>query len=64
MTYDDLQEMIPKVDKGDMEADVVIVFEFIRYMMTKWGVQLDKRDNEIKASVMGKRETVIHAQTR
>ena len=47
-----------------MEADVLIVFEFIRFMMTKWGAQLDTRDNDVKSSVMGKRETVIHAQTR
>ena len=64
VTYDGLQEMMSKCDKGDMEADVLIVFEFIRFMMTKWGAQLDTRDNDVKSSVMGKRETVIHAQTR
>ena len=64
VTYDGLQEMMSKCDKGDMEADVLIVFEFIRFMMTKWGAHLESRENDVKSSVMGKRETVIHAQTR
>jgi len=64
VTYDELQEMIPKCDKGDMEAGCHIVYEFIRFMMTKWGTALESRDNDVKSSVTGKRETVIHAQTR
>ena len=64
VTYDELQEMIPKCEKGDMEAGCHIVYEFIRFMMTKWGTALESRDNDVKSSVTGKRETVIHAQTR
>jgi len=64
VTYEDLQEMTTKADKGDFEADCLIVLEFIRHMMTKWDEKLGKRDSDVKSSVMGKRETVIHAQTR
>ena len=64
ITYDDLQKMMDKADKGDPEVDVVIVSEFVKYMMTKWAKELEKREQDIKMSVMGKRETGIHAQTR
>lgn len=64
VTIDELQEMLGKADKGDMEADVQIVSEFIKFMMTKWAKNLDERNEEDKRSVMGKRETTIHAQTR
>ena len=41
-----------------------IVSEFIKFMMTKWSNNLNERTDGEKSSVMGKRETTIHAQTR
>ena len=64
ITYEELREMLPKVDQGDMEIDCNLVAEFIKFMMTKWSKELEKRDEDDKRSVMGKRETGIHAQTR
>ena len=49
---------------GDSDADVKIVSEFIKFMMTKWSNNLNERTDGEKSSVMGKRETTIHAQTR
>ena len=63
-TYDEILEMSKKADKGDADKDIQVVTEFIRFMMTKWSQNLESREDETKRSVMGKRETGIHAQTR
>jgi pre-mRNA-splicing factor 18 len=64
IVYDELIDMIPEANKGDMDADVKIVSEFIKFMMTKWHQALSKRSPDEQSSVMGKRETGIHTQTR
>ncbi len=64
IVYDELLELINDAHKGDIEADVKLVSEFIRFMITQWGRSLEKRSPEEKTSVMGKRETGIYAQTR
>ena len=64
VTYDELLEMIQDVHKGDSDADEKIVSEFIRFMMTKWSANLGERPDSEKSSVMGRRETTIHTQTR
>lgn len=70
VTYEQLLDMIKDAankvegEKGELDADVKIVYEFIKFMMTKWAKGLDLREEDVKTSVMGKREAGIHAQTR
>ena len=64
ISYEELKDLMKEANKGEFDADVKIVTEFIKYFMTKWAKTLDARPEDEKYSVMGKRETGIHAQTR
>ena len=64
ISYEELKDLMKDANKGEFDADVKIVIEFIKYFMTKWAKTLESRPEDEKQSVMGKRETGIHAQTR
>ena len=64
ISYEELKDLMKDANKGEFDADVKIVIEFIKYFMTKWAKTLETRPEDEKLSVMGKRETGIHAQTR
>jgi len=63
-TYDDLLEMMNDLHKGNIKHDELVIWEFIKVVMTMWGHELNSRPDHIKLSVKGKMEAATYAQTR
>jgi len=63
-TYDDLLEMMNDLHKGNIKHDELVIWEFIKVVMTMWGQELNSRTDHEKMSVKGKMEAATYAQTR
>jgi len=64
VTFDDLQEWVHDVNKGDVELDHKLVAGFVRVMIRKWGEELNGREDSEKMGVKGRIEAGTYAQTR
>jgi len=63
-TYDDLLEMMNDLHKGNKQHDEMVIWEFIKVVMSMWGQELNSRTDHVKMSVKGKMEAATYAQTR
>ncbi|KAG7212948.1 hypothetical protein KM043_002289 [Ampulex compressa] len=64
VTYEDLQKMSVKLNKGDKEFDMNVITQFIQFLVQMWGNQLNSRSTAEKMSTRGKMASATYAQTR
>lgn len=63
-TYEDIQKMSDRLNKGDRDYDVNVIIQFIQFLVQVWGKQLNSRSSEEKMSTQGKMASATYAQTR
>lgn len=63
-TYEDIQKMSDKLNKGDRDFDINVIIQFIQFLVQVWGNQLNSRTSEEKMSTQGKMASATYAQTR
>ncbi len=63
-TYADLFDKVGKINKGDIELDMRVIADFMLVMLRMWGEELNGREEEEKAGVKGRQETIQYTQTR
>ncbi|XP_076673233.1 pre-mRNA processing factor 18 [Andrena cerasifolii] len=64
VTYEDLQKMSAKLNKGDRDFDLNVITQFIQFLVQMWGNQLNSRSTAEKMSTKGKMASATYAQTR
>ena len=64
VTYEDLQKMSAKLNKGDRDFDLNVITQFIQFLVQMWGNQLNSRSTAEKMSTRGKMASATYAQTR
>ncbi|XP_017761106.1 PREDICTED: pre-mRNA-splicing factor 18 [Eufriesea mexicana] len=64
VTYEDLQKMSVKLNKGDRDFDLNVITQFIQFLVQMWGNQLNSRSTAEKMSTRGKMASATYAQTR
>lgn len=64
VTYEDLQKMSIKLNKGDRDFDLNVITQFIQFLVQMWGNQLNSRSTAEKMSTRGKMASATYAQTR
>lgn len=64
VTYEDLQKMSIKLNKGDREFDMNVITQFIQFLVQMWGNQLNSRNTVEKVGTRGKMASATYAQTR
>ncbi|XP_033332376.1 pre-mRNA processing factor 18 isoform X2 [Megalopta genalis] len=64
VTYEDLQKMSVKLNKGDRDFDLNVITQFIQFLVQMWGIQLNSRSTAEKMSTRGKMASATYAQTR
>ena len=64
VTYEDLQKMSFKLNKGDRDFDLHVITQFIQFLVQMWGIQLNSRSTAEKMSTRGKMASATYAQTR
>ncbi|XP_014601830.1 PREDICTED: pre-mRNA-splicing factor 18 isoform X1 [Polistes canadensis] len=64
ITYEDIQKMSDKLNKGDRDFDINVIVQFIQFLVQVWGNQLNSRTSEEKMSTQGKMVSATYAQTR
>lgn len=64
VTYEDLQKMSIKLNKGDKDFDLNVITQFIQFLVQMWGNQLNSRSTAEKMSTRGKMASATYAQTR
>lgn len=64
VTYEDIQKMSVKLNKGDRDFDLNVITQFIQFLVQLWGNQLNSRSTAEKMSTIGKMASATYAQTR
>ncbi|XP_043270855.1 pre-mRNA-splicing factor 18 isoform X2 [Venturia canescens] len=64
VTYDDLQKMSVKLNKGDRDYDMTVITQFLQFLVQIWGNNLNSRGTAEKMSTRGKMASATYAQTR
>lgn len=64
VTYEDLQKMSIKLNKGDRDFDLNVITQFIQFLVQMWGNQLNSRSTAEKMGTRGKMASATYAQTR
>lgn len=63
MTRDDIPTMYAELGTGDSDKDQLIMWTFLKYILTLWGKSLGQRDESARRSMQGKLESATHGQT-
>ncbi|XP_066599837.1 pre-mRNA-splicing factor 18 [Prorops nasuta] len=64
VTYEDIQKMSIKLNKGDRDFDMNVITQFLQFLVQIWGNQLNSRTATEKMSTRGKMASATYAQTR
>lgn len=64
VTYEDIEKMSTKLNKGDKDFDMNVITLFVQYLVQMWGNQLNSRSTAEKMSTKGKMNSATYAQTR
>ncbi|KAH0950906.1 hypothetical protein HN011_000660 [Eciton burchellii] len=64
VTYEDIEKMSTKLNKGDKDFDMNVITMFVQYLVQIWGNQLNSRSTAEKMSTRGKMASATYAQTR
>lgn len=64
VTYEDIQKMSARLNKGDKNFDMNVITQFIQFLVQMWGNQLNSRNTVEKMSTRGKMASATYAQTR
>lgn len=64
VTYEDIEKMSTKLNKGDKDFDMSVITLFVQYLVQMWGNQLNSRSTAEKMSSKGKMNSATYAQTR
>ncbi|KAF7994393.1 hypothetical protein HCN44_003865 [Aphidius gifuensis] len=64
VTYDDIQQMSEKLNRGNREFDMTVITRFLQFLVQVWGNQLNSRGTAEKMSTKGKMDSATYAQTR
>ncbi|CAL1545803.1 unnamed protein product [Lymnaea stagnalis] len=62
-TQEDISRMREELGKGDKDKDHEIVLRFFKFVLKKWGEQLNTRSEEDKRTIKGKVASATHSQT-
>ncbi|KAK0178483.1 hypothetical protein PV327_007371 [Microctonus hyperodae] len=64
ITYEDIQKMSVKLNRGDRDFDMSVITQFIQFLVLMWGNHLNSRGTAEKMSTRGKMASATYAQTR
>lgn len=64
VTYEDIQKMSEKLNRGDREYDMSVIELLIQFLVKIWGSELNSRGTAEKMSTKGKMASATYAQTR
>lgn len=64
VTYEDIEKMSTKLNKGDKDFDMNVITLFVQYLVQVWGNQLNSRSATEKMGTKGKMNSATYAQTR
>ncbi|KAI8788291.1 pre-mRNA-splicing factor 18 [Biomphalaria glabrata] len=62
-TLEDVARMRQELGQGDKDKDHEIVLRFFKFVLKKWGEQLNTRPEEDKRTIKGKMASATHSQT-
>ncbi|XP_060083409.1 pre-mRNA-splicing factor 18-like [Ylistrum balloti] len=62
-TEEDIKKMSDEIGKNGSDRDQEIILRFLKFILKKWGDDLNCRDEDNKRSRTGKEASAIHAQT-
>ncbi|XP_059160298.1 pre-mRNA-splicing factor 18-like isoform X2 [Physella acuta] len=62
-TQEDINRMRQELGQGDKDKDHEIVLRFFKFVLKKWGEQLNTRPEEEKRTIKGKVASATHSQT-
>ncbi|KAK0183453.1 hypothetical protein PV327_001494 [Microctonus hyperodae] len=64
ITYEDIQKMSVRFDRGDRDFDMSVITQFIQFLLLMWGNHLNSRSTAERMSTKGKMASATYAQTR
>jgi len=63
LTLDEISEMAKGMNNGDMQLDSKVVLEFLRFVSSMWGKDLNERQLDEKTTLQGKLKSGQYEQT-
>ncbi|KAH3893228.1 pre-mRNA-splicing factor 18-like [Dreissena polymorpha] len=62
-TLDDLEQWKEQLGKGDSNKDQDIILRYLKFVLTTWGLDINKKTVEEKRSLKGRMNAAMHQQT-